>query len=159
VLAGLLDAQVAEIDLADVDTTVRPPGQTVEQVTPVEVQALQLGVLVRDDLRQEAVLADVVAQVRAEVLRGLDVVVLLAVQERVAYAPCAVGAGFPAPPGFPGPSEPVLNGRNWVFCPRSRVVTKTRSGSMAKWATTRRVKISSVGSRSVRYCSLACSTP
>src|SRR4051794_11707541 len=70
----------------------------------------------------------------------------------VAYAPKAVGAGLPAPPGRPGPAEPVLNGRNSVLAPRSFVVTNTRSGSTAKLAMARRVKIGSVGSRSERYC-------
>ncbi|MEW2589011.1 hypothetical protein AB0893_01245 [Micromonospora aurantiaca] len=70
-----------------------------------------------------------------------------------------MGGGLPLPPGRPGPAEPVSNGRKRVVLPRSWVVTKTRSGSTAKLAITRREKISSVGSRSVRYCSLACSTP
>ena len=73
--------------------------------------------------------------------------------------PYPVAGGLPSPPGRPGPALPVLNGRNVVGLPRNWVVTKTRSGSTAKFATTRREKISSVGSRSVRYCSLACSTP
>jgi hypothetical protein len=76
----------------------------------------------------------------------------------VAYVPGSFGAGFPAPPGLPGPSLPVLNGRNHVCFPRNSGATNTRSGSTAKFATTRRAKIGSDASRSVRYCSFACST-
>jgi hypothetical protein len=65
-----------------VDAAVREAGEAVEQVTPVEVKALQLGVVVRDDLREEAVLADVVVEIGAEVLGRLDVVLLLALQQR-----------------------------------------------------------------------------
>jgi hypothetical protein len=45
------------------------------------VKALQLGVVARRDSREEAVLADVVVEVGAELLGRLDVVVLLALQQ------------------------------------------------------------------------------
>ena len=43
-LAGLLHPHVAEVDLTDVDAAVGPPGKAVEQVPPVQVEALEFGV-------------------------------------------------------------------------------------------------------------------
>ena len=63
-------------------------------------------------------------------------------------------AGFPAPPDFPGPADPTLNGRNSVSRPCSRVVMNARSGSTAKCTSVRLAKNSSFGSRR-RYCAIA----
>ena len=55
------------------------------------------------------------------------------------------------------PVVPRLNGRNWVLRPASLVVMATRSGSTAKWTSARRLRVTFLGSRSVRYWVMACS--
>lgn len=72
---------MAEVDLAYVHAAVRAARQPVEEVATVEVQPLQLGIPVGDDLREEAVLPDVVVEVGAEALRRLLVVLVLALQQ------------------------------------------------------------------------------
>ena len=57
------------------------------------------------------------------------------------------------------PPCPRLNGRKRVEAPSSRVVLATCSVSTAKWTIARRPRVTFLGSRSARYCSLASSTP
>lgn len=73
---------MTEVDLAYVHAAVRAARQPVEEIVAVEVQPLQLGVPVGDDLREEAVLPDVVVEVGAEALRRLLVVLVVAVLQR-----------------------------------------------------------------------------
>jgi len=80
VLAGLLHPQVGQVEFADIDTAVLAVGQAVEQVAAVEVEPLQVRVAVGHDLGEEAVLADVVLQIDAELLRSLHIVLVIAAE-------------------------------------------------------------------------------
>ena len=52
----------------------------------------------------------------------------------------------------------LLDGKNLVALPSNFVVIATRSGSTAKCTNARRPNVVFRGSRSLRYCSIACST-
>ena len=60
----------------------------------------------------------------------------------------AVGRRVARAARLPGPAEPLLNGRNRVCSPASRVVIATRCGSTAKCTTVRLARIRSCGLRS-----------
>lgn len=51
----------------------------------------------------------------------------------MAYVPNVVGAGLPAPPGWPGPFEPVLNGRNLEAITAGRAAADSWQRVAARW--------------------------
>ena len=137
VLAGLGDPQMGEVELADVHAAVLPPGQPVEQVLTVQIQPFQLAVdiLWWQDLRQEAVFTQVVAQIGSEHRRGVEILVL----ECDEPVPGGLGEAIerPMPPGHSSSSAPVSR---WAAS-RAWANDSISDSTSSWWSITRRCAV------------------